>query len=913
MADIKIIVDSSEVATATNRVDQLGNSGKVAKKGIDKATRGMNQFGAVAKNGGKKMNTFNMQMQQGGYQLQDFVVQLQSGTSFFTAFGQQGSQFAGVFGPKGAVIGAVIAIGSAVGGLLVNSLMGASKEVGNLTEALAKYKSLSDRIADYNGLSKEFGNLAVEARAVLEALKAIEGINLKKQLAELGGIGKVLETTSKQMVMGGFMNLIPTFQEITHLSAKTLTTAQDFLGLTEGTVAEMAVYAGEYARALMAVQSAGTLEEQAASAGKLSDFLREHVELHGEDTENLEQINELQKVLVGLMATTAAETRNTANSMKLVYEYSEKEVAEKDKILKAVEAIKKNLQDSLLVDTRRIEIAQAGVNLDEVKAKHAREDYELKKKGEGILGKNLEIAMASYDLAQKVIRSEAEKAAANKQRGEEEKKLAAENAAFETASNNTIARNKAKKDKDLLDLRRAAGEDYAEEQQSLENEMHLVRVNNIMEEHKARESTEAAAIALRRAAGMVFAQQEDGNNADIHQANVDRITAEHEAKVRAAEDAAALRRAVGMAYGAEEDSLNAAIHQANVDRIMSEYEDRVKANQDAAALRRAAGESYFEMEEENEAEIHKVKVDNILFEAALREATISAARAKFNAGSGQFGEASEDVLSQRTAELRKAYADSLKPGKTSTDKKDPVAEFQKKLDLERELLGVSEARAKVLQALGLDFVNKNPEIVAGMEVQINKTLEQMELDRKRQSLIDSVNGSIEDGFMAMSDGTKSVSDAFRTMAAEIVRELYKVYVMQVAIKALKLAMGIPFADGGVISGGSEVKAYADGGVVGGPTTFGMAGGKTGLMGEAGPEAIMPLKRGANGKLGVQAEGGSGDIYVTNNYSISANTSEDTKRLVTQTIQQAQPALTQAAKASIMNDRRRGGQMKSVFG
>ena len=35
----------------------------------------------------------------------------------------------------------------------------------------------------------------------------------------------------------------------------------------------------------------------------------------------------------------------------------------------------------------------------------------------------------------------------------------------------------------------------------------------------------------------------------------------------------------------------------------------------------------------------------------------------------------------------------------------------------------------------------------------------------------------------------------------------------------------------------------------------------GLMGEAGAEAIMPLKRGSNGKLGVQASGGVGNIVV----------------------------------------------------
>lgn len=44
-------------------------------------------------------------------------------------------------------------------------------------------------------------------------------------------------------------------------------------------------------------------------------------------------------------------------------------------------------------------------------------------------------------------------------------------------------------------------------------------------------------------------------------------------------------------------------------------------------------------------------------------------------------------------------------------------------------------------------------------------------------------------------------------------------------------------------------AFAQGGVVNGPTTFPMAG-RTGLMGEAGAEAIMPLQRGPDGRLGV---------------------------------------------------------------
>ncbi|UHG95777.1 phage tail tape measure protein [Pseudomonas sp. 7-41] len=68
----------------------------------------------------------------------------------------------------------------------------------------------------------------------------------------------------------------------------------------------------------------------------------------------------------------------------------------------------------------------------------------------------------------------------------------------------------------------------------------------------------------------------------------------------------------------------------------------------------------------------------------------------------------------------------------------------------------------------------------------------------------------------------------------------------------------PQAMGGAWSGG--VQMFADGGaftnsVVSKPTAFGMANGKTGVMGEAGEEAIMPLTRTSSGKLGVMAMGG----------------------------------------------------------
>jgi phage-related minor tail protein len=68
-----------------------------------------------------------------------------------------------------------------------------------------------------------------------------------------------------------------------------------------------------------------------------------------------------------------------------------------------------------------------------------------------------------------------------------------------------------------------------------------------------------------------------------------------------------------------------------------------------------------------------------------------------------------------------------------------------------------------------------------------------------------------------------------------------------------------FAKGGVPG---SVTAFADGGVVAAPTYFPM-GGDLGLMGEAGSEAILPLKRGSDGSLGVASAGSGGSSLVFN--------------------------------------------------
>ena len=73
--------------------------------------------------------------------------------------------------------------------------------------------------------------------------------------------------------------------------------------------------------------------------------------------------------------------------------------------------------------------------------------------------------------------------------------------------------------------------------------------------------------------------------------------------------------------------------------------------------------------------------------------------------------------------------------------------------------------------------------------------------------------------------------------------------------------GMPFAKGGV----PGVVPFASGGVVSAPSYFPM-GRSLGLMGEAGPEAILPLQRSSDGRLGVAASGDGAPVNVVFNVS-----------------------------------------------
>jgi lambda family phage tail tape measure protein len=113
-------------------------------------------------------------------------------------------------------------------------------------------------------------------------------------------------------------------------------------------------------------------------------------------------------------------------------------------------------------------------------------------------------------------------------------------------------------------------------------------------------------------------------------------------------------------------------------------------------------------------------------------------------------------------------------------------------------------------------------------------------------------------------------------------------------------LGVLNADGNAF-GANGIIPFAKGGIVNSPTLFPFAKG-VGLMGEAGPEAIMPLRRGADGKLGVAATGGSGGVNVVVNVDAKGSSVEGND----QGANQLGRVISAAVQSELIKQQRPGG-------
>lgn len=164
-------------------------------------------------------------------------------------------------------------------------------------------------------------------------------------------------------------------------------------------------------------------------------------------------------------------------------------------------------------------------------------------------------------------------------------------------------------------------------------------------------------------------------------------------------------------------------------------------------------------------------------------------------------------------------------------------------------------------------------------------------------------GNIEDKMGSAFDAIwENGADGFKSLLAQMAKELVK----SALLKLITQLVGSMFGGGytgngtgpGSISGfgnnlsnftyqamggawSKGTQFFADGGVVNRTTPFGMANGGLGVMGEAGPEAIMPLKRGADGKLGVAGSGGTNIVVGPGAVVVNASNDPDADARKTQ--------------------------------
>jgi hypothetical protein len=162
-------------------------------------------------------------------------------------------------------------------------------------------------------------------------------------------------------------------------------------------------------------------------------------------------------------------------------------------------------------------------------------------------------------------------------------------------------------------------------------------------------------------------------------------------------------------------------------------------------------------------------------------------------------------------------------------------------------------------------------MAAAFEREVGRMGESLaEAGREAGGLSRGISGGLRRSFDGLLFDGMRLSDAMKGVGQSMVNAAYSAAIRPITGQIGGLIAGgvegLIGAVSGFEKGGSfaqgRVMPFATGGIVSGPVTFPMRGGM-GLMGEAGPEAIMPLTRGADGRLGVASQGGRSVNVVMN--------------------------------------------------
>jgi len=171
-----------------------------------------------------------------------------------------------------------------------------------------------------------------------------------------------------------------------------------------------------------------------------------------------------------------------------------------------------------------------------------------------------------------------------------------------------------------------------------------------------------------------------------------------------------------------------------------------------------------------------------------------------------------------------------------------------------------------------------------------------------ETISSTIQSSMEDAFMGMVDGTSSAKDAFRSMAADIIKELYRVLVVQRMVGQLATAGKAGSGILGFIGGALGITGSA----AGGP----LQAGQPSVVGEHGRELFVPSSAGRvlSVPQSKAAVGGGGSVTVMQTINVSTGV----QQTVRAEIKSLMPQIADSAKAAVLDARRRGGSYGSAF-
>jgi len=164
-ADMLVTLAATGQDQVSDVLDKVNNQFHRTEKVVNNTTKSMDRQFRLIRGG----------LGQMGHQVQDIAVQLQMGQNAMLVFGQQGSQIASLMGPNGAIVGAFLAVGAALGTVFLPSLFDSGEAA---EELLKKIEDLAKGTHDLTQTQLAF--LAVQYTQKLEEQR--EALKTKRML-----------------------------------------------------------------------------------------------------------------------------------------------------------------------------------------------------------------------------------------------------------------------------------------------------------------------------------------------------------------------------------------------------------------------------------------------------------------------------------------------------------------------------------------------------------------------------------------------------------------------------------------------------------------------------------------------------------------------------------------------------------